>query len=286
MSHAPYRFPSSSRSARAVSVDAPSPDARPADRRTGDRAVRTAVVTGASSGIGAAVARRLTAEGGWRLVLNGRDPNRLTGVGGASASAAVFPADLTRPGADRRLADFALDRLGRVDLLVACAGIGWAGDFSTMPPSAIDEVIGVDLLATLHLVRNLLPHMVEEGSGRVVIVGSFAGTVGVRGEAVYSAAKAALATFADALRYELSGTGVRVSHVVPGVVDTPFFERRGVPYRRSRPKPVPAERVADAVWCAVSRGRDEIYIPGWLRLPARIRGAAPAVYRRLADRFG
>ncbi|MFD0508851.1 SDR family NAD(P)-dependent oxidoreductase [Streptomyces chiangmaiensis] len=245
----------------------------------------TALVTGASSGIGAAVARRLAAEGGWRLVLNGRDPTRLTRTA-VQTSATVFPTDHAQPGAHRKLAEFALDRLGRVDVLVACAGIGWAGDFRTMPAAAIDELIDVDVLATMHLIRHLVPHMVEAGSGRVVIIGSFAGTVGVRGEAVYSAAKAALGTFADALRYELRGTGVGVSHVVPGVVDTPFFDRRGVPYRRSRPKPVPPERVADAVWCAVSRGRDEIFVPGWLSLPARVRGVAPALYRRLASRFG
>ncbi|MFF7140962.1 SDR family NAD(P)-dependent oxidoreductase [Streptomyces nodosus] len=245
----------------------------------------TALVTGASSGIGAAVTRRLTAEGGWRMVLNGRDATRLSRVA-AQASATAFPSDHTRPGAHRQLAEFALGHLGRVDLLVACAGIGWAGDFSAMPEPAIDEVIDVDVLATMHLVRQLLPHMVEAGSGRVVIVGSFAGTVGVRGEAVYSGAKAALGAFADALRYELRGTGVGVSHVVPGVVDTPFFERRGAPYRRSRPRPVPPERVAEAVWCAVSRGRDEVFVPGWLRFPAWVRGTTPALYRRLAARFG
>jgi short-subunit dehydrogenase len=244
-----------------------------------------ALVTGASSGIGAAVARRLAAQGDWQLVLNGRDRTRLERVA-ADTSAAAFPADLTRPGADRQLAEFALDSMGRVDLLVTSAGIGWAGEFSAMPPSAIDEVLGVDVLAPMHLTRLLLPSMIEAGAGRVVLIGSVAGTVGVRGEAVYSAAKAALATFAEALRYELRGTGVGVSHVVPGVVDTPFFERRGTPYRRSRPKPVPAERVADAVWYAVARGRDEVYVPGWLWLPRRVHGGAPALYRRLAARFG
>ncbi|WP_159661955.1 SDR family NAD(P)-dependent oxidoreductase [Streptomyces mexicanus] len=244
-----------------------------------------ALVTGASSGIGAAVARRLAAQGGWRLVLNGRDRARREEVAHGT-SAVVYPADLSGPGAERRLAEFALDSVGRVDLLVAGAGIGWAGPFSTMPQPAIDEVFDVNVLATVHLVRLLLPHMVRQGSGRIVIIGSLAGTVGVRDEAVYSAAKAALATFADAVRYELRGTGVGISHVVPGVVDTPFFDRRGVPYRRSRPKPVPASRVADAVWEAVARGRDEVYVPGWTRVPGRVRGVAPALYRRLAARFG
>jgi short-subunit dehydrogenase len=242
-------------------------------------------VTGASSGIGAAVARRLGEEGGWRLVLSGRDPSRLRAVADA-ASATAFAADLTLPGAGRQLADFTLATVGPVDLLVAGAGVGWAGEFLDMPPHAIDEVLDVNVPATLRLVRLVLPGMVEAGSGRVVLIGSLAGSVAVRDEAVYSAAKAAIGAFADALRYELRGTGVGVTHVVPGVVDTPFFERRGAPYRRSRPRPVPPERVADAVRAAVERGRDEVYVPGWLRLPCRVRGAAPGLYRRLAARFG
>ncbi len=282
--------PAFSRTRPAAGPPAAAPDAdraRPR-RRHGDgpgALTRTALVTGASSGIGAAVARRLGTEGDWRMVLTGRDPIRLREVAEDSAATA-FAADLTLPGADRQLADFALATVGSVDLLVAGAGIGWAGEFRDMPPHSIGDVFEIDVLATLRLVRLLLPGMVEAGSGRVVLIGSLAGCVGVRDEAVYSAAKAALGTFAESLRYELRGTGVGVTHVVPGVVDTPFFDRRGEPYRRSRPRPVPAERVADAVRTAAVRGRDEVYVPGWLRLPCRVRGAAPGLYRRLAARFG
>ncbi|HZP52638.1 MAG TPA: SDR family NAD(P)-dependent oxidoreductase [Actinocrinis sp.] len=169
---------------------------------------------------------------------------------------------------------------------MASAGVGWCGPFEVMPPARIDEIVTVDLVAVMHLVRLLLPHMIARGRGHVVLVGSVTGCTAVAKEAVYSAAKAGLSAFAESLRYELVGTGVRVTLVVPGVVDTPFFERRGVPYLRNYPRPVPAMRVADATIDAIRRGRDEVYVPRWMGVPGRVRGAAPKLYRTLAARFG
>lgn len=251
----------------------------------GALATEVALLTGASSGIGAALARRLAAEHRWQLLLSGRDRTRLRRIARENTATAL-PADLSSPGGGEGLALTALGAAGRVDLLIASAGVGWCGPFEAMPVSAIDELLAVDLVAVIHLVRLLVPHMVARGRGNVVLIGSIAGCVAVAEEAVYSAAKAAVAAFAESLRYELAGTGVRVTLVVPGVVDTPFFERRGAPYRRSHPRPVPAARVADAIVRAIERGKDEVYIPGWMQLPGRVRGIAPGIYRRLAARFG
>ncbi len=105
-------------------------------------------------------------------------------------------------------------------------------------------------------------------------------------EAVYAATKAGLAAFADSVREETAGRGITVSVTVPGVVDTPFFERRGSAYDRAWPAPIPAERVARAILRAVGSGRAEVFAPAWMRLPARFKGAMPGLYRMLAVRFG
>ncbi len=108
----------------------------------------------------------------------------------------------------------------------------------------------------------------------------------VEHEAVYSATKAAVNVLAASVRHEVAAHGVGVSVVVPGVVDTPFFARRGVPYTRRFPRPVPASAVAAGIVRAVDRGRTEVFVPRWLRLPARLRGAAPGLTDALQRRFG
>lgn len=243
-----------------------------------------ALVTGASSGIGEALAVRL-AQSGARLLVHGRDPERLAAVAARTGGTALA-ADLAEPGGAEELAEAALGAAGGVDILVNNAGVGWAGPFAGMVTADIQRLVAVNLTAPVALTRALLPSMVARNAGYLLFVTSIAGRTGVAGEAVYAAAKAGLDTFAESLRFELHGSGVRVGVAVPGVVATPFFARRGRPYTRNRPRPVPAATVADALLRAIAGDREETYVPGWLRLPVAVRGTAPGLYRRLGARFG
>jgi short-subunit dehydrogenase len=239
-----------------------------------------ALVTGGSSGIGAAVAARLAA-GNAKVIVAGRDRAATERVARATGGEPLV-ADLSTPDGPAGLAAAA----GPVDLLVASAGAGWRGPFAEMPLGTLDELITVNLRAPLALTRALLPGMLTRGRGHVALIASIAGLTGVASESGYAATKAALVVFAESLRLELAGTGVGVTVISPGVVDTPFFDRRGTPYDRRTPKPIPADTVARAVVRAVERDTPEVVVPRWLGIAPRIRGLAPGAYRVLARRFG
>jgi short-subunit dehydrogenase len=242
------------------------------------------LVTGASAGIGQAAAAKFAAKGA-RVLVHGRDPQRTYQVATEIGGRALI-ADLASAVERERLAADALEAFGHVDVLVNNAGFGYLGPVSDMAVDVIRRLIEVDLLAAIELTRGLLPGMIGRRRGAICFVTSIAGRTGVAGEAVYSATKAGLDTFADSLRIETAGSGVNVSVVVPGVVDTGFFETRGTPYMRSRPRPIPAQTVADAVVRAVERDRAEEWRPRWLRIAPTVRALAPGAFRRLAVRFG
>jgi uncharacterized protein len=238
-----------------------------------------ALVTGGSSGIGAAIAESLTAAGCGVVVL-GRDRIRLDALARRTGARALM-ADLSTAEGLSQAADAAMG----VDLLVNSAGRGWAGDLAAMAQTDIDALIAVNLTAPLRLTRAALPGMRERGRGHLVFVSSIA-TVGVGGEAVYAATKAGLRTFAASVRHEVAGQGIGVTTLLPGAVRTPFFEHRGMAYDRRFPRPLAPAEVAAALLQAVERGEPEVFAPRWLSAAARVQGAVPELFHRLAGRFG
>jgi short-subunit dehydrogenase len=244
---------------------------------------RVALVTGASRGIGAATARLLVARG-VRVVCTGRDEGALHRVADP-IGANVIVADLAELDAPERVIAVAAALHGRLDIVVANAGVGFAGPFAAMPPEEVVRLVDVNLRSTMLLARAAIPLLKAADGGALLLVGSIAGAVPVPGEAVYSATKTALETFAVCLREELRADRVAISTVLPGVVDTDFFETRGVRYDRRFPRPMPADRVAGVIVNALERGTERAVVPRWLSVADRLHGTAPRLYRLLARRF-
>jgi short-subunit dehydrogenase len=248
--------------------------------RTGE--ARKVLITGGSSGIGAATARAFAARG-FLVAVTGRDVAALRRVADETGGVSI-PGDMRERGCPQRIVETAAQALGSLDVVVSNAGAGWSGPFATMTDEDIDSLLDVNLRAAAHVARAALVHL-RPGAGHLVFIGSIAGMVGVPGEAWYSATKAGLGMLADVLRTELKAGGIRITLVTPGVVDTAYFERRNSPYLRHCPRPISPQVVADAVVDAVEHSREAIVVPGWLSWPARLKVSFPALYRLLENRF-
>jgi 3-oxoacyl-[acyl-carrier protein] reductase len=211
---------------------------------------KVALVTGASGGIGAAVARSLNGQG-VKLALASRSGSDL-GI----ADAVSGPCDVRDPAALEDLAERTVERFGGLDILVANAGVGAYGSFLDLPPEHLEEMIDVNVKGTLYAVRAALPHLLRSEAADIVTLASEAGRRGLPYEAVYCASKFAQVGFTAALDHELRERGVRCTNVCPGGVSTDFAMGHG----RTRDMPQLAgmmrpEDVAEAVLFVVTRPR-------------------------------
>jgi NADP-dependent 3-hydroxy acid dehydrogenase YdfG len=212
---------------------------------------KVALVTGASRGIGAAVAHSLAAEG-VRLALASRSGDDL-GLDGAVAR----PCDVRRPDDIETLAAEAVKRFGGIDILVANAGVGAYGPFLDLPADQLDEMIDVNVKGTLYAVRAALPHLLESEAADIVTLASEAGRRGLPLEAVYCASKFAQVGFTRALDHELREQGVRCSNVCPGGVATHFAMGRGrTPDMPALAGMMAPEDVAEVVLFVITRPRN------------------------------
>jgi NADP-dependent 3-hydroxy acid dehydrogenase YdfG len=217
---------------------------------------RVAVITGASSGIGSATARALVAAGA-RVVVGARRSDRLealTAELGESARAVV--SDVRNPDDMRRLADAAVESFGRLDILVANAGIGMYGGILDHTDAELAEMMDTNVAGTVWAVRAALPHLRASDAADIIIISSVAGLRAAGDEAVYGATKHAQIGLAGALDRELHHDGIRISAICPGGTATEFAIGRG----RTEGDPalarmMTADDVAAAVRAALTQPR-------------------------------
>jgi short-subunit dehydrogenase len=251
-----------------------------------------ALVTGASSGIGAAFSKALN-QRGQKLVLVARRADRLSQLSselGGEPGVSILPLDLTGPGSVSVLMTFLNERGITIDLLVNNAGVGWTGPFLDQPQESIDQIIDLNARTLVGLTRAFVPGMVERRRGGVVNVVSTSAFQPVPFLNVYAASKALVLSFTEGLATELEGTGVRVQALCPGLTESEFHETSGtarVPFTKTRM--MPAEAVVEASLRALDRGRPLRVVPGWQNrtvagvqrfLPQRmVRGVAARLFR-------
>ncbi len=211
---------------------------------------RVALVTGASRGIGAAVARAL-ADQGVHLGLASRSGDDL-GLDDVVAQ----PADVRDPDALAAIAAATTERFGRLDILVVNAGVGAYGPFLELAPEHLDEMIDVNVKGAIYSVRAALPHLLHSDAGDIVMIASEAGRRGLPNEAVYCATKFAQVGLTSALDHELREHGIRCTSICPGGVATDFAMGRGrTPEMPALAGMMRPEDVAEAVIFALTRPR-------------------------------
>jgi ribitol 2-dehydrogenase len=179
---------------------------------------KVALVTGASSGIGRALARMLDAEGA-RLALAARSTERLEAVAASLArEALVVPTDLARPDEVERMVARASEYFGRIDILLANAGIYVPGEVKDGDPDAWEAMIAVNVSSVFRAIRAVLPGMIARKSGDIVVTSSISGHAALHWEPVYSGTKHAIQSFVHGLRRQVAPHGLRVGEVSPGIV--------------------------------------------------------------------
>ena len=228
------------------------------------------VISGASSGIGRALAQRMSAEGA-RLVISGRDDKRLRRVADAlPGPVACIVGDIADPVTSARIVDLAIAEYGRIDAVLANAGLYLPDPGWQVPASRVHDLVSANVLGVMHLVHAALPLLIEQAAGDVLITGSVSGHQAISWEPVYSASKHALTAFTHATRQQLLGTGVRVGAVAPGIVLNELWGvgdgDSGIEEKVAAGAGIRSEDVADAVCFMLSRPahvtiRDLVILP-------------------------
>jgi hypothetical protein len=243
---------------------------------------QVAVVTGGSSGIGAAVARALRGRG-WECVLLARGEERLRAAA-EELGAEWEVCDVGDREGVERIAAAVVERHLRISLLVNSAGIPGRGGFLDVTPERIEEVTGTNYLGGVWCLRAFLPALEAAAPSDVVNIVSVAGTVAAGAAGPYTASKHAQLAFSRSVARELRPRGVRVHTILPGFVETEGFPQRKRFGRAMGAVVVEPELVAERVLAAVERDRREVFVPRWYRVAPLAQALAPGLVARLAAR--
>jgi uncharacterized protein len=241
-----------------------------------------AVITGGSSGIGAALARDLTRDG-WHCVLVARGEERLRALAEELGAEAEL-CDIGDRTAVEALAARVTERYPRIKLLVNNAGIPARADFLAGDPERIEAVTRINYLGGVWCLRAFLPALEAAAPSDVVNVVSVAGSVTMPPSGPYSAAKHAQLAFSRATAAQLRGRGVRVHTVLPGFAETKGFPQRGVIPKQLEWTIIGPERIARSILAAVKRDRRESYVPWWYRPLAWLQALLPSLVARVLAR--
>ena len=240
----------------------------------------TALVTGASSGIGRLLALRLAREGA-RVALVARRTAELETLAAeirtAGGEALPLACDVSDRAAVAQVCAQALAKFKQVDILFNNAGYGHHRTFLEWDLDDIERMMRVNYLGSVYFTKQLLPQMVERGTGWVVFVASVAGKIGTPEESAYAATKFAMVGLAEALSVEVEDAGVHVMTVCPGVIRTAFFDAEALARMPpvTRGQFVEPERLVDAIFKALAKGRHDLTFPGKLAVAYVVKALAP-----------
>lgn len=245
-----------------------------------------ALVTGASKGIGRATAEALAARRA-RVGLVARSAPDLEALAAELGDAAIpIAADVTDSESISTAVETFVAEAGGLEILVANAGIAHYAPFADQPLEDGEQMVRVNVLGTLYTVHAALAHMLDRARGHIVVVSSGAGLRAFPWAAVYGGTKAFDKGFAEALRHELSGTGVSLTTVFPGEVRTDLHahERERLPDWRSNDEEMPVERLAEALVRGIEEDKREVHAPALVRLLG-LNGVAPRAVDALLRRI-
>lgn len=223
------------------------------------------VITGASAGIGRAVAELAALEGA-TVVASARRAERLdavvAGIAAKGGRALAVPADVTSETDMQSLVARAIDAFGRIDVMLCNAGIGFHDAFQATPTDVMRRLVDINVMGTLYAAHAVMPHFIARGAGHLIAVSSIVGRRGIPGSSVYSATKSAQIGLIEAIRAETYGTGIHASLVYPVTTATEFREAIKREFGRDAagrgPQQQP-ETVARAIVDCIRRPRPEVY---------------------------